>query len=92
VRNPANTLDCLSEECSEVIKEVCKIHRFGPDSAHPDEPDIPNTKRLEQEIGDLLAVVQLVVEETGLGLTYAGIEDAKTRKLAKLERYLPRID
>jgi len=41
------------EECSEVIKAICKADRFGYDSHHPDRPNITNKDELLSEIKDL---------------------------------------
>lgn len=44
----------LMEECAEVIKEVCKIQRFGLDNRNPDDPGAPtNREALLSEMADL---------------------------------------
>jgi NTP pyrophosphatase (non-canonical NTP hydrolase) len=48
------------EECAEVIQEISKIFRFGIDNQHKD--GIPHRSKLEQEVGDLLAMIDLMVE------------------------------
>jgi NTP pyrophosphatase (non-canonical NTP hydrolase) len=48
------------EECAEVIQEVSKIFRFGIDNQHKD--GLPHRKKLEQEVGDLLAMIDLMFE------------------------------
>jgi NTP pyrophosphatase (non-canonical NTP hydrolase) len=48
------------EECAEVIQEVSKIFRFGIDNQHKD--GIPHRDKLEQEVGDLLAMIDLMFE------------------------------
>lgn len=53
-------MDLLIEEASEIIKEVCKIKRFGFDSsAYPFDGNQTNKKNLETEIGGFAAVLQL---------------------------------
>lgn len=48
------------EECAEVIQEVSKIFRFGIENQH--KTGISHKEKLEQEIGDLLAMVDLLYE------------------------------
>jgi NTP pyrophosphatase (non-canonical NTP hydrolase) len=57
-------LGILQEECAEVIVEVSKIRRFGLDTAHF-RSDMQHTHRtmLEMEVGDVLAMVDILVEQ-----------------------------
>lgn len=48
------------EECAEVIQEVSKIFRFGIENQH--KTGISHKEKLEQEIGDLLAMIDLLYE------------------------------
>lgn len=48
-------LICLAEECSEVIKVVTKMFRFGNDNVGP-MIHAPNNELLACEMDDLLAV------------------------------------
>jgi NTP pyrophosphatase (non-canonical NTP hydrolase) len=75
-------LDILQEECAEVIVEVSKCRRFGADSLHY-KTGITHREMLEQEIGDLLAMVDLL-EQHGV-ITRLGLAAARERKLEKLK-------
>jgi len=48
------------EECAEVIQEISKIFRFGLNEDHKD--GIKHQEKLEMEIGDLLAMIDLLVK------------------------------
>lgn len=48
------------EECAEVIQEISKIFRFGIDNQHKD--GMSHRDKLEMEVGDLLAMIDLMVE------------------------------
>ena len=48
------------EECAEVIQEVSKIFRFGIDNQH--KSGVQHKEKLEQEVGDLLAMIDLMFE------------------------------
>lgn len=53
-------MDLLIEEASEIIKEACKIKRFGfNSSANPFDEYPTNKEKLEIEIGGFAAVLQL---------------------------------
>lgn len=54
-------LELLQEECAEVIKACSKVKRFGTDGKHPRDPEAKtNITVLMQEIGDVLAIVDLL--------------------------------
>lgn len=48
------TLIITQEECAEVIQVISKIFRFGLDE---------NDHRLEDELGDLLCMIDLLVKQ-----------------------------
>ncbi len=75
----------MSEECSEVAKEVSKIMRFGPDQIKPGK-EKTNIKVLEEELGDLLAMIELLVDKN-VGVTNEGLELAKKAKFEKLKQW-----
>ena len=75
----------LSEECAEVAKEVSKIMRFGPDQVKPGK-DKTNIEVLQEELGDLLAMIELLVDKN-IGVTTEGLELAKKAKFEKLKKW-----
>jgi hypothetical protein len=78
------TLDILQEECAEVIVEVSKCRRFGLDSVHY-KTGIKHNTMLEIEIGDVLAMVDLLLEQ-GV-LDQKRLDDAKQNKKLKLKQW-----
>lgn len=76
-------LDILQEECAEVIVEVSKCRRFGIDSTHKD--GLPHSQVLEQEVGDMLCMIELLHIE-GI-LSEEGLMKAKQKKEEKLRKY-----
>jgi len=78
-------LRILQEECAEVIVAISKCHRFGPDQCKPGF-DQTNIKHLEEELGDVQAMVELLVKKR-VGVTNNGISDAKKLKFEKLKKY-----
>jgi len=75
----------LSEECAEVAKEVSKIMRFGPDQIKPGK-DKTNIEVLQEELGDLLAMIELLVDKN-IGVSKEGLELAKKAKFEKLKQW-----
>ena len=77
-------LVCLAEECSEVIKEVTKILRFGLDDKQGEEYE-PNSVRLDNELNDIMAVVEMLKKD-GLDIWFSS-EKAQA-KWDKVEKYM----
>jgi NTP pyrophosphatase (non-canonical NTP hydrolase) len=73
----------LQEECAEVTQAVSKCFRFGPDQMKPGK-DRTNINMLEEEIGDLFAMVELLTD-LDVGVTVEGIQQAKVKKFEKLK-------
>jgi hypothetical protein len=78
-------LEILAEECAEVIQIKSKIVRFGIDDQHPKHP--PNRYRLEQEIGHVLAMVDILIAN-GV-ISEAGVTEGKLHKINKLSSWYP---
>jgi NTP pyrophosphatase (non-canonical NTP hydrolase) len=73
----------LQEECAEVIVEISKCFRFGPDQMMH-EMDETNIQRLQKELGDLLAMIELLTDKD-VGVNNEGLELAKKAKFEKLK-------
>jgi hypothetical protein len=78
------TLDILQEECAEVIVEVSKCRRFGLDSVHY-KTGIKHNRMLEIEIGDVLAMIDILLEQGVLDQTR--LDEAKQNKKLKLKQW-----
>lgn len=83
--NTKQILQILQEECAEVVVEISKIMRFGPDQCKPNT-DTTNIMALQKELGDLQAMIDLLVKEK-VGVTANGISAAKKTKYEKLKRW-----
>lgn len=75
-------LGILQEECAEVIVEVSKCRRFGLDSVHY-KTGVKHSSMLETEVGDVLAMVDILIEQ-GL-LDPAVLDVCKENKKLKLK-------
>jgi hypothetical protein len=79
----------LAEECSEISKDVSKSLRFGLDEWSPYDPEqLPNRHKISQEITDLLAVAEMLVEEGVIGKFDERVFiDRKKEKVKKYMEY-----
>jgi NTP pyrophosphatase (non-canonical NTP hydrolase) len=77
-------LGILQEECAEVIVEVSKIRRFGIDSVHY-KTGQPHSAMLEAEVGDVLALVDILIEQGILNSEELAL--ANERKKEKLKQW-----
>jgi NTP pyrophosphatase (non-canonical NTP hydrolase) len=78
-------LNILQEECAEVIQAASKIKRFGT-IGKPVDTTRTNLESLEMELGDVLALVDLVKDS--MGLTTEGLEKARLNKMKRLAKYM----
>ena len=77
-------MNILSEECAEVIQAVSKCHRFGLTNYKPGKPKT-NCEHLEEEIGDLLAMVDILLD---IGVVnQVSLDVAKKAKIEKLKQW-----
>jgi|TARA_B110000503_G_scaffold12105_1_gene16367 hypothetical protein len=75
----------LQEECAEVSQAVSKCFRFGPDQVSPTS-DKTNIQRLQEELGDLLAMIELLTDQN-VGVSFAGMDVAIQAKFVKLKKW-----
>jgi NTP pyrophosphatase (non-canonical NTP hydrolase) len=78
-------LTILQEECAEVIVEVSKCFRFGPDQMM-EGVNVTNMQRLQKELGDLQAMIELLIDNK-VGVTTQGLKEAKKAKFQKLKQW-----
>jgi len=77
-------MDILQEECAEVIQAVSKVRRFGINNYKPGKP-LTNREHLEEELGDLLAMVDIMLEQDIVA--WGNLEVAKKAKIEKLRKW-----
>jgi NTP pyrophosphatase (non-canonical NTP hydrolase) len=70
------------EECAEVTQAISKVFRFGFDESYNGKT---NREHLEEEIGDLMCMVDLM-RDHGL-INWGNVIDASAKKLKKLEQW-----
>ena len=78
------TMDILQEECAEVIQAVSKISRFGLDNLKPGKPKT-NREHLEEELGDLLAMID-ILHEMDIA-SWDNLDAATAAKIEKLKKW-----
>ena len=83
--NQTKEILCITqEECAEVSQSISKIFRFGFQSKHP-KTGIDNKQHLEEEIGDLLAMVDILVEKCII--SDSNLNQARKTKREKLKQW-----
>lgn len=79
------TLIILQEELIEAAQVISKCFRFGPDQLVPNT-DYTNLHRLTEELGDVQAMIELLVD-LQVGITNDNINEAKLQKFEKLKQW-----
>jgi hypothetical protein len=74
----------LSEECSEVSKEVSKALRFGLSDMKP-EQIFTNADMISKELGDLIGIAEMLYDE---GIIERPSLSVIMTKKARVEKYL----
>ena len=72
----------LQEEAGELTQAISKCFRFGKDS---EWNGVSNLQRLESEIGDVLAMIDILVERCYI--SDSNINQAKINKKEKLKEW-----
>lgn len=84
-------LDCLMEECAEIIKLASKSIRFGLGDRHPHQRKAKiNTELLKGELCDLMGVLRKL-EECEVYLMPTRFDDSYEKikaKMVKLDKYM----
>jgi NTP pyrophosphatase (non-canonical NTP hydrolase) len=86
MRNREKVMAILQEECAEVIQAISKVYRFGLDNSWN---GITNKEALVTEIGDVIAMIDVLLTETDINIDIEDIYDAVERKKDKLKIFLP---
>lgn len=76
----------LQEECAEVVQAVSKVYRFGLNNSWN---GVTNKEALITEIGDVLALIDILVKETDINISEEDILMAIEAKREKLKIFLP---
>ena len=76
-------LDCLIEECAEVIQRTTKAKRFGMAEIQPEQA-LTNQERIIEELNDLIGVANCLF---GNEWQNAEAVEAKERKVVKYMTY-----
>lgn len=86
MRDTKTVMSVLQEECAEVIQAISKINRFGLES---EWQGVTNKQALITEIGDVLALIDVLMKETDININDEDVKIAIDAKYKKLEIFLP---
>jgi NTP pyrophosphatase (non-canonical NTP hydrolase) len=73
------------EECAEVTQAISKVFRFGLNERWPEPINPTNKERLEEEVGDLLCMIDIMVEN-GI-ISDEKLNKARNNKRQKLKTW-----
>ena len=83
--NEIKEVFCITqEECAEVTQAISKIFRFGFSSVHPVSGKT-NQQSLEEEVGDLLCMVDIMMEKCII--SDSNVNAARIAKREKLKTW-----
>ena len=80
--NQKEVMLIAQEECAEVVQAISKCFRFGPNDEYN---SVTNKQRLEEEVGDLLCMIQLMMHQGVIDEN--NVNAASIQKRIKLERW-----
>jgi NTP pyrophosphatase (non-canonical NTP hydrolase) len=78
------TLLITQEECAEVTQAISKVFRFGMNAQYPAGAPT-NKERLEEELGDLQAMI-ILLGQKGI-ISTKSVEFAADAKIEKLKKW-----
>jgi NTP pyrophosphatase (non-canonical NTP hydrolase) len=78
------TLLITQEECAEVTQAISKVLRFGTESRWPEDAPT-NREKLEAEVGDLLAMIDILIQKAYLSDSF--VNAARMQKKEKLKKW-----
>ena len=81
-----DTFDILVEECAEVIQAASKAKRFG---LIDEWEGVTNRQKLETEIGDLLCLIGILIDNKVID--HDAVEIAKFKKYLKMQTWAPTV-
>jgi NTP pyrophosphatase (non-canonical NTP hydrolase) len=84
-REVKECLRILQEEGAEVIQAISKVFRFGEDSKFPYPNSLSNVESLHMEIGDFIAMVDILVDKGYLNMDI--IDEAIQNKKDRLHKW-----
>lgn len=81
-------LGILQEECAEVIQEISKLRRSGPDFCRKGD-NTPNSVHLHQEIMDLRIILEIAQDlgALGTGPTQQEQDEYRIYKMDRLRKW-----
>lgn len=89
-RNLTYSLIKIAEECGEVVQMCSKCIFYGIDNVSPKGGNTrTNRDKLIEELGDVLANIKLLIEDTDSGISKEDVLARRDEKYAKLDQIIP---